>query len=71
MLFQSIGKKGRSFFIAALQSGCISIPCMLILPNLFGIAGIQMAQPCAYLIAGALTIPVLLLFFKQESKKIT
>ncbi len=71
MLFQSIGKKGRSFFIAALQSGCISIPCMLILPNLFGIAGIQMAQPCAYLIAGALTIPVLLLFFKQENKKIT
>lgn len=71
MLFQSIGKKGRSFFIAALQSGCISIPCMLILPNIFGIAGIQMAQPCAYLIAGALTIPALLLFFKQENKKIT
>lgn len=65
MLFQSIGKKGRAFFLAVLQSGLISIPMMILLPRSFGITGIQTAQPCAYLISGIVTIPILLIFFKQ------
>lgn len=65
MLFQSIGKKGRSLFIAMLQSGLVSIPLMMILPDWFGIAGIWAAQPLAYLAAGVVTVPVILAFFKE------
>lgn len=69
MLFQSIGKKGRSLFIAMLQSGLASIPLMLFLPKYFGIAGIWAAQPLAYLIAGAVSVPIILLFFRELKEK--
>lgn len=70
MLFQSIGKKGRALFIALLQSGMVSVPLMLVLPNYFGIAGIWAAQPVAYLAAGGVTLFVMLSFF-QEMKQET
>lgn len=69
MLFQSIGKKGRSLFIAALQSGLISIPLMFLLPGYFGISGIWSAQPLSYLAAGIVTIPVLMIFFREQREK--
>lgn len=65
MLFQSIGKKGRALLIAAMQSGLIVIPLLLILPHFLGLTGIQMAQPLAYLLSGIVTIPVILEFFKE------
>lgn len=66
MLFQSIGKKGRSLLIALLQSGMVSIPLMAFLPNYFGMAGIWAAQPLAYLVAGAVTLPVIFYFFRER-----
>lgn len=65
MLFQSIGKKGRALLIAAMQSGLVVIPLLLILPRLVGLTGIQMAQPLAYLLSGIITIPVILAFFRD------
>lgn len=65
MLFQSTGMKGRALFIAAMQSGLIMIPLLLILPYYWGLTGLQMAQPLAYLFAGIITVPVVAGFFSS------
>ena len=65
MLFQSIGKKGRALLIAAMQSGLVVIPLLLILPRFLGLTGLQTAQPFAYLISGMLTVPVIAGFFRN------
>lgn len=65
MLFQSIGKKGRALLIAAMQSGLVVIPLLLILPRFLGLTGLQTAQPAAYLISGMLTVPVIAGFFRN------
>ncbi len=65
MLFQSIGKKGRALLIATIQSGLIFIPLILVLPHFLGLTGIQMAQPCAYLGAAIVTLPIVVLFFRD------
>lgn len=65
MLFQSIGKKGRSLLIAMIQGGMVSIPLMLFLPQFLGVTGIEIAQPCAYLAAAVVTLPIMAVFFKH------
>lgn len=65
MLFQSIGKKGASLLIAMLQGGMVSIPLMVFLPCFLGVTGIEIAQPCAYLVSAAVSLPVMILFFKK------
>lgn len=65
MLFQSIGKKGSSLLIAMLQGGMISIPLMILLPRFWGITGIEVAQPCAYLISAVVSLPLMMSFFKK------
>lgn len=52
MLFQSIGKSGRALFIASMQSGCIFIPLLLILPKFMGLTGIECALPLSYAFSG-------------------
>lgn len=69
MLFQGIGKKGRSLFIALIQSGMVSIPLMFLLPNYFGIAGIWAAQPLAYLVAAIASLFVICSFFQEIGKE--
>ncbi|MDO4321170.1 MAG: MATE family efflux transporter [Lachnospiraceae bacterium] len=65
MLFQSIGKKGRALLIAAVQSGLIFIPLILILPHFWGITGIQAAQSLAYLGSAIVTLPIVAVFFRD------
>lgn len=47
MLFQCTGKGGRSSVIALARQGIFFIPLIAILPKLFGVLGIQLAQPIA------------------------
>lgn len=65
MMFQSVGKSGRALFLACIQSGFIFIPLILIFPHFIGLTGIEIAQPCAYLISALITIPFVCYFFKQ------
>ena len=65
MLFQSIGKKGRSLLIAMIQGGIVSIPLMLLLPRFLGVTGIEIAQPCAYVVAAIVTLPIMTAFFRR------
>lgn len=64
MTFQSIGKSGRAFFLALTQNGLFFIPLVLVLPEFMGIYGIEAAQPIAYVIAAAVTVPFVLSFMR-------
>lgn len=62
MCFQSIGKTGRAFFLACSQNGLFYIPLIFILNSLFNIKGIELAQPCAYILAACVSAPFLFSF---------
>lgn len=65
MLFQSVGKSGRALLIASLQSGCIFIPLLMILPRFMGLAGVQWSLPLSYVLSGIIAILLLYQFLKQ------
>ncbi|MCH5265870.1 MAG: MATE family efflux transporter [Lachnospiraceae bacterium] len=64
MLFQSIGKSGQALFLSCLRSGLCFLPILLIFSRIFGLAGIQTAQPVADILASVLTIPFVWHFLK-------
>lgn len=65
MLFQSIGKSGRASFLAALRSGVFFIPLILILPKIFGIRGIEIAQPVSDILTFLVSLPFLIIFLRK------
>lgn len=69
MLFQSTGNSGLATVTAAFRSGICFIPLILILPGLMGIAGVQLAQPFADVIASVIVIPFVISFFRKISAK--
>ncbi len=69
MLFQSIGKSVTATILSAMRSGACFIPLILIMPRLFGLAGVQYAQPLADVISGLITIPFLVRFFRSLPKE--
>ena len=52
-------------FLALLQSGGVFIPLLLILPRFFGLTGLELAHPVAYVVAGLLSIPFALIFLRS------
>jgi len=68
MLFQSIGKSGMATLLSALRSGFAFIPLVLLLPQMLGLFGIQLAQPIAEVITATLTIPCVIHFFRKLPK---
>lgn len=64
MLFQSIGKSGRATFLSSIRSGLIFIPALLILSKILGLFGIQIAQSLSDLVSAAITMPMVLAFFR-------
>lgn len=65
MLFQSTGSKGRAMIVAALQTGVIYLPLLLILPGFLGLKGLQFAHPIAYVTAALISAPLLLVYLRQ------
>ena len=55
MCTQSIGYGMRSLIISSARQGIFLIPMVLILPGALGILGLQLAQPCADVLAFALS----------------
>ena len=69
MLFQSTGHKLQAMLLALFRGGMCFIPVILVLPRLIGLAGIQLAQPIADIMAAALSLPFAIAFFKKMPKK--
>lgn len=65
MLFQSIGHSIPALILSCMQSGAIFIPLCIVLPHFWGMLGIELAQPVAYLIAAFVSLPMMLVFFRR------
>lgn len=65
MLFQSIGKSVPALILSCLQSGLIFIPLCVILPNFFGIKGIEVSQPIAYFVSSLVSLPMCINFLNH------
>lgn len=71
MMFQSIGKRIPAILLSALQNGVAFIPMIYLLPYICekyagnGMLGLEMAQPAAYVITAAITLPVTVIFLSK------
>ena len=65
MLFQSIGRAKTASFLAALRSGLLLIPSILILTALFQLKGLEYAQAVSDTLASMLSIPFCYVFLKE------
>lgn len=71
MLYQSTGKRLGASFLSSARSGLFFIPSLILLSRFRGLAGIQEAQPLAYLLAFPLSMFFALLFMHRLPKEDT
>lgn len=69
MLFQSTGSTVIASVIALLKNGIIFIPVLIILESIRGLAGIQEAQPLAYMIAYIPAYSCLIAYMRKLPKE--
>ncbi|MCM1259171.1 MAG: MATE family efflux transporter [Roseburia sp.] len=65
MLAQSIGYSFRATLTAISKQGLFFIPAILILPRLFGVTGLQLAQPVADGLTFVLTHVIIMMVIKE------
>lgn len=58
MMMQSIGKAVRASIVAAARQGLFFIPCILILPSIIGLTGVQISQTISDIFSFALALPL-------------
>ena len=68
MLFQSIGKSGRATFLSMIRSGLVFIPVLWLMNTILGLTGIQISQTISDVISAAITLPMVVKFFKTMPK---
>ena len=64
MLFQSIGKSGIASLLSAMRSGIFFIPVILILPNVYGLTGVQISQTIADILSCLMSLPFIIPFMR-------
>ena len=65
MLTQSIGYSFRATLTAIGKQGLFFIPAILILPGIYGVPGLQLAQPVADLLTFILTQAIVVMVLKE------
>ena len=65
MLYQSTGHKLGASILSSLRSGGFFIPAVLILPRIRGLAGLQEAQPLAFILAAVPGVIMAIWFFRH------
>ncbi len=70
MLEQAINRTGPATFLAAARQGIFFIPAVLILPMLFGLLGVQIAQSVADVLTFACAIPIQLYVLRTLDRPI-
>ena len=61
--FQSIGMAGKAIFLSLTRQMLILLPCLLILPQFFGVAGVWYSMPVADLLASLIALVMLVCQF--------
>ena len=69
MMLQSIGKGVRATITASARSGIFFIPSIIILTELYGLWGVETAQPCADILGCLLTVPLTYSVWKEMNNK--
>lgn len=67
-LYQCLGFSAQATFLALCRQGVFFLPLILVLPRLFGLAGVQAAQPAADLLTFLICIPFQIVFFRKHLK---
>ncbi len=65
MMLQSVGKAFGASLLAASRNGILFLPPLYLLSWLWGITGLQLAQPVADVASFLLSIPFVITFFKE------
>ena len=66
MLFQRLGLSGRAALLSTMRSGIFFFPLILLLPRLWGVVGVETAQPLADLLSFAASMPFLLHWWRSS-----
>ena len=61
--FQSIGMAGKAIFLSLTRQMLILLPCLLILPHFFGVAGVWYSMPVSDLLASLIALVMLVYQF--------
>lgn len=64
--FQSIGMAKKAIFLSLTRQVILLIPCLIILPDFFGIKGIWISMPVSDLLSTILTAVLLILHYKNS-----
>ena len=69
MMLQAVGKAFGASLLAASHNGILFLPPLYLLTWLWGITGLQLAQPVADVASFLLSIPFTIAFFKEIKKQ--
>ena len=69
MLYQSTGRRLGATILSAMRSGIFFIPALLILSRVRGLAGIQEAQPLAFVLSFPVSVIFIIVYFKKYGEK--
>ena len=69
MMMQTTGKMVRASFLGATRQGLFLIPLVLVLPQIFGLWGLQLAQPIADILTFIVAIPMQLQLLKEMKQE--
>ena len=69
MMLQTMGIAGKATLLAVARQGLFFIPAVFVLEKLFGLLGVQMAQPVADVLAFCLSVPLAFGVLKELKKK--
>ena len=67
MTLQTVGKSWQGTFLSAARQGIFFLPLIIVLPQAFGLLGIQITQPIADFLNAICSIPFMIIFFKEIS----
>ncbi len=67
-MLQTLGYSKSATFLASSRQGIFFVPLILILPIIFGLVGVQAAQPVADIITAIISVPFHVNFFKHLNK---
>lgn len=66
MTYQVLGRTAAATLLASTRQGLFFLPCVLVMPQVFGLSGLQAAQPAAELLS-ALVCGFFVLRFRHEA----
>ena len=70
MLYQSIQKPTVASILSLIRSGAVTIPMLLFAVPLLDLTGVQIAQPVADVVAGLVSIPIIIHFLRKHLEEI-